>query len=221
MPQKLVAPESVAQATIEKLQAERHAYEAEAVFNELQSDRLKRLWSEEMSSVEHQRVYDFVTDVNEVTVYRAMRTLSEWSHRSKDPIVIRFNTPGGEYIPGMALFDYIDSLVTQGIEVTTVALGMAASFGAVLLQSGSNRLIGPNAWLMIHEVSAMSTGKLSEMMDETKWTDRAQDRMLDILSSRSKMNKTQIRNKWRRKDWWLDSEESLRYGFVDGIGTGV
>jgi ATP-dependent Clp endopeptidase proteolytic subunit ClpP len=202
---------------VEKLHAERDAYAAEAYYNTLQAERLVRVRIEEDASIDHQRILDFVTEVNEASVYRAVHKISEWRVKSKEPITIRFNSPGGDLVSGMALYDYIIMVRNEGITINTVALGMAASMGGILLQAGTRRFIAPGAWLMIHEVTADVFGKLSEIADTTKWVERTQDKLAEILAERSTLTKTQIKNKWRKKDWWLNADEALKLGFVDEI----
>ena len=199
-------------------EAEREAYVAEAYYHRLQSERLERARAEEDAAVESQRILDFTSEVGYGSARSAINTLAEW--RAKDPgkpITVRFLTPGGDAIPGLALYDYIRMLVAEGTPVTTVGIGMAASMGAVLLQAGSTRLVTPSTWVLIHEISSVAAGRLSEMIDEAKWTERVQTRLLDILAEKSTMSKAAIKRKWMRKDWWLNAEETVRLGFADAI----
>lgn len=204
-------------AEIAKLNAEAESYQAEARFHRLQSDRLERSWHDEGAELDRQRILDFTNDVNYLTAQYAINRLAQWRAQSKAPITVRMLTPGGEVISGLALFDYIRSLVAEGIEVTTHAIGMAASMGTILLQAGSKRLVSPSAWLMVHEVSSELGGKLSEMIDGAKWNKRVQDRLLDILSERAKVSKRTIATRWTRKDWWLTAEEAVEVGFADAV----
>lgn len=208
---------SVEQATIDKLKAEQHAYEAEAKYNSLQSERLIRVRTEENASADSQRILDFVTEVNDPSVYRAISALSQWRVKAKTPITIRFNTPGGDLVAGMALYDYIILVRNEGIVVNTVALGMAASMGGVLLQAGTTRYIAPGAWIMVHEVSADVYGKLSEIADTTKWVEKTQDKLAEILAERSIYTKAQIKVKWKKRDWWIDAPTAVKVGFADEI----
>ena len=126
-----------------------------------------------------------------------------------------FNSPGGSVLDGLALFDYLRQLRQAGHHVTTVALGRAASMGAVLLQAGDRRLIGENAFMLVHEVSHLSAGKVSELEDNVDFTRRLQKRLLAILASRSTLSDAQIARRWARKEWWLDASEAVELGFAD------
>jgi ATP-dependent Clp protease protease subunit len=120
-------------------------------------------------------------------------------------------------LDGLALFDYLRQLRSIGHPVRTMALGRAASMGAVLLQAGSKRVIGRNAFLLIHEVSHLSVGKVSEMEDGVGFTKRLQQRLLAILAERSTLTERELSRRWVRRDWWLDAEEAVALGLADEL----
>ena len=95
---------------------------------------------------------------------------------------------------------------------------MAASMAGILLQSGNKRVIGQNAYILIHEVSDVAAGTTSEIEDELKLTKRLQKRLVGILAERSTMSEQQIEKKWKKNDWWLDANEAVELGFADEIG---
>lgn len=178
----------------------------------------KKYAREEDATADTARLYNFYDDVRETSVKKCIAQLDVWSRRDPgEPITIQFTSPGGSVFDGLALFDFIKGLSAQGTHVTTVAYGMAASMGGILLQAGDNRVMGANGWLMIHEISAFNVGKASELEDEVKLIKRLQDRALDILSERSTMKKAEIARKWKRKDWWLTAEEAFELGFCDEV----
>ena len=165
------------------------------------------------------RVYRFTGLVTEDSIARCVKALDLWTRRDPNkPITIVFNSPGGDVFDGLALYDVIKELRESGHHVTTVARGMAASMGGVLLQAGNERIIGKNAWMMIHEVSGMSYGKTSEVEEQNKFAKRVQDRLLDILAERSTLTKKKIGRNWKKTDWWLDADEVVKLGFADKVG---
>jgi ATP-dependent Clp endopeptidase proteolytic subunit ClpP len=164
------------------------------------------------------RIYTFYEQVKSESVSKCMEKLGEWSRRDPgQPIKIILNSPGGSVLDGLALYDYIRELRTLGHQVEVIALGMAASMGGVLLQSGDKRTMGKNAWLLIHEVSTGAIGNISEMEEELEFSKRLQDGIVSILAERSSMTTTQIKRKWKKTDWWLSAQEALELGFVDAI----
>ena len=165
---------------------------------------------------EGRRTYTFYARVDEESVRACMATLTSWSSKAPSaPLTIVFNSPGGAVHDGLALFDFLRHLRVSGHHLTTIALGRAASMGAVLLQAGDRRVIGANAFLMLHEVSNGASGKVSEIEESVELSKRLQKRLLAILAERSTLAEAQIQRKWSRRDWWLDAEETVTLGFAD------
>lgn len=163
-------------------------------------------------------VYTFYSSVEAESVQQCMAELGQWSRRDPgSPITVIFNSPGGSVLDGLALFDYLRRLRNTGHFVTTMALGRAASMGAVLLQAGDHRVVGENAFLLIHEVSNHTTGKVSEMEDGVEFTRRLQKRLLAILAARSTLTDQQIARRWTRNEWWLDAAEAVSLGLADEV----
>lgn len=164
------------------------------------------------------RTYSFVGPVQLSTVQLCMDFLGQWAReRPGEEIKIVFNSPGGSVMDGLALFDYIQTIKSAGTPIETSVLGQAASMAGVLLQAGDTRVMGQNAYMLIHEVSAGAIGSMSEIEDSAKFTRRMQDRLLKILAERSTLTKDEIQERWERKDWWLDSDEALALGFCDEV----
>lgn len=165
---------------------------------------------------EGRRTYTFYSRVEEESVRACMATLTSWSSKAPSaPLTVVFNSPGGAVHDGLALFDFLRHLRTSGHHLTTIALGRAASMGAVLLQAGDRRVIGANAFIMLHEVSNGASGKVSEIEESVELSKRLQRRLLSILTDRSSLTVQQIQRKWSRRDWWLDAEETVELGFAD------
>jgi ATP-dependent Clp protease protease subunit len=184
----------------------------------LELEALRRREADSLAEAGRALVYTFYGSVDAESVQQCLAELGRWSRRDPGaPLTVLFNSPGGSVLDGLALFDYLRQLQAQGHHVTTVALGRAASMGAVLLQAGTERVMGENAFLLIHEVSNTSAGKVSEMEDGVEFSRRLQKRLLAILARRSNLTEVQIQRRWSRKEWWLDAEEALELGLVDRL----
>lgn len=206
------------QAEIAALEAEKSAQTAIARMKGFEADLLEHRVLNERASSDEANIYYFHGAVGSITSSNCMESLGFWARkRPESPITIVFNSPGGGVFEGLALFDFIKDLRNRGHHVTTKSVGMAASMGGILLQAGDERVMGPNAYMLIHEVSSGSMGKVSEMEDALKFTTRLQGKLLDILAERSTMTVAQIKRKWTKTDWWLDAQESLELGFIDRI----
>jgi len=220
------AEKSLAEAA--KFKAETRGALATAKRGEI--DLAVKLRSEKVELAKDKEFRVFVYDqvVTSQSAEKCIQQLAEWSRVDpKCDIEIIFNSPGGEVVAGMALFDYIQRIRKQGHAVTTTSFGMAASMAGILLQAGDKRAMGPEAWLLIHEASFGTHGSFGDVVDTVEWVKRVQERILDIFAKRSadsdprvatkKLTRTQIKRRWHRKDWWISSDEALKHGFIDEI----
>jgi ATP-dependent Clp endopeptidase proteolytic subunit ClpP len=206
-----------------KAEADKTAAEAEnaanmAIISRLARENTEREVRASLASNDFNRVYLFNGSVTEATVRLAINRLTEW-HRvyPGEDMEIIFSSGGGSIVDGMALYDFITDLRASGHRITTSTLGIAASMAGILLQAGDVRTMGREAWLMIHEAAFRTEGKIGEIEDTVDWIKKVQERVLMIFASRSTMTTEEIRAKWTRRDWWIDSDEALRLGLVDAL----
>lgn len=199
--------------------------EALAQAAEIQRDREVEKRNLELAADTYHFTYNFNKAVDEASVTTCVRQLSVWQRQHQDSaekptIEIVFDSPGGSVIDGMHLYDHIKTMQHQGWVINTTARGYAASMGGILLQAGTVRRMGAEAYILIHEISTVAYGKTGEIEDEMLFVKKIQERVLRIFAARSngKVSVATLRQKWRRKDWWLDSTEALRLGIVDEIG---
>jgi ATP-dependent Clp endopeptidase proteolytic subunit ClpP len=163
-------------------------------------------------------VYTFYAEVDEESVRTAMNTLAAWSRREPGaPITVILNSPGGRVLDGLALYDFLQHLRSVGHYLRIEVLGRAASMGGVLLQAGDERVIGANAFLLVHEVSGGAEGKSSEITDRVEFYELMEKKLLAILAERSTLTERQIKTKWNRKDWWLTADEAVALGLADTV----
>jgi ATP-dependent Clp endopeptidase proteolytic subunit ClpP len=213
-----MATTAKAQLEREKLEQEIRKIRAEADAAELEAISARRVYEQEEASEYENHIYAFYNAVRGGSVEECMTELGSWSRRHPGcPIQVIFNSPGGSVIDGLALYDFLRTLSNHGHRITTMAIGMAASMGGVLLQAGDYRVMSRNAHMLIHEVSSGAVGKVAEMKDEVEFSNRLWRRLSDILAARSSLSALQIRRKAERKDWWFDAHVALELGFVDEV----
>jgi ATP-dependent Clp endopeptidase proteolytic subunit ClpP len=211
--------EKARELRLQILAAELDKTKAEAIIAQEKARDEIRLEQERYASLNYSQIYNFFDPVLPGTVEDCINWTGLWSRRSPESdITVVFNSPGGGVIHGLALYDHLRLLSDKGHKITTECRGYAASMGGVLLQAGDERVVGPYAHIMIHEVSSMNIGKVSEQEDQMEFTKKLQDRLAEILTSRSTMTKAALKRKWKHKDWWLNAEEAVELGFADRIG---
>lgn len=206
-------------------------YAAEARIHLAQTERAEQ---DILQADRFHHVYYFTTEVSDRSAKDCMDSLSRWRRlgadrpKSEKKVEVVFNSPGGGVTAGMMLFDYIQEMKRDGWHVTVSTLGMAASMAGILLQAGTRRVMGAEAWILIHEISTGAVGKIGEIEDEVKFVKRIQERVLDIFAKRcadakkkgtatKPLTKAALKKGWSRKDWWISSDEALAYGLCDEI----
>ena len=201
-----------------KAGAEADKAASEATLFEMELAKKLHSRAVDLADDDYHNVYRFTGAVAGDTVKKCTQQLTVWNRM--DPgsdIKIIFNSPGGGVIEGMALWDHLQYLKGEGHNITTGTQGMAASMAGILLQAGNTRVMGAEAWLLIHEASYAAMGSHGEVEDTVEWIKKIQERILDIFAERSTLSKAQIKKRWTRKDWWISSTEALKFGFCDEV----
>ena len=134
---------------------------------------------------------------------------------SNDDICIYINSPGGSITSGMAIYDTMNYIKS---DVSTICIGMAASMAAFLLSSGKNgkRFILPNAEVMIHQPIGGVQGQATEIKIVATRILKMKEKINMILANNTKKKLKQIEQDTER-DYYMDSNEALKYGIIDKI----
>lgn len=137
---------------------------------------------------------------------------------AQDPekdIYMYINSPGGEVIAGMAIYDTMQFIKA---DVQTIVIGMAASMGSVLASSGAKgkRFILPNSQFMIHQPSGGAQGQQSDIAIAAEEIMKTRKKLNQILASNTGQPYERLEVDTER-DYWLDAEESVAYGLADKI----
>ena len=141
---------------------------------------------------------------------------------AEDPrrdISLYINSPGGSVTAGMAIYDVMQLIPN---DVSTLALGLAASMGQFLLTAGApgKRFALPNAEVLLHKGSAGIGGSAADIEVQAARLERMTQRMLRITSERTgqpveRLDEDSVR------DRWFSATEARDYGFVDAVLTDV
>ena len=137
---------------------------------------------------------------------------------AEDPgkdIQLYINSPGGSVTAGMAIYDTMQYIKC---DVSTICIGMAASMGAFLLSSGAKgkRIALPNAEVMIHQPSAGTQGKVTDMEIDVEHFLKIKQRMNRILAENTGKTPEQVKLDSERDNWMI-AEEAKEYGLVDKV----
>lgn len=234
---KLEAETRQIDAHTKRIALERNVAAEELVQAQLTTEMKRMEWAIEdrayrdtLLSDVYNHLYRFGSDVKEESVKNAVGTLDYWERLAEvegekpKTIEIRITSAGGSSFDGMVLFDRIMEMRNAGFHITTAAYGLCASMACVLLQAGTVRVAHKESWLLIHESQFGVGGKLGDVQDVMNLAQRLDERIKNIFVHRSKGSKCPqplslaiFTRNWKRKDWWLDSDEALRLGVVDEV----
>lgn len=158
---------------------------------------------------------------DEVSDDSADRIISELLALSADDaesdICLFVNSPGGSVLAGLAVYDVMQLIPN---DVVTVATGLAASMGQVLLCAGAagKRFALPNAQVLMHEGSAGIGGSAADVAIQAANLVATLDRMRSIIAHHTGRPIEQVVEDVGR-DRWFDADEAREYGFVDHVVT--
>lgn len=125
------------------------------------------------------------------------------------------NSPGGYVTDGFAIYD---TLLSLNSPVSTICTGLAASMGSILLSAGNKgkRFIQPHAKVMIHQPSGGARGQASNIEIQATEILKTKELSAKILAENCGQPIEKVMKDFNR-DYWMDAEESIEYGIVDGI----
>lgn len=140
--------------------------------------------------------------------------------RTEDPkkdIHIYINSPGGMITSGLAIFDTIRYL---GCDVNTYCIGMAASFGALLVAAGTKgkRYALPNSRIMIHQPHGGVTGTSADIAVQAEEILKQKVLLTKILSDCTGQTIEKIQEDSER-DYYMDAQQAMEYGLIDHVIT--
>jgi ATP-dependent Clp protease protease subunit len=154
-------------------------------------------------------------EIDETATAEFLSFLAEMSTLDPSPgITVYISSYGGLMDPTFAM---IDMLRSYPAEVTTVALGYAASAGAWLLLAGDHRIASPHVKIMYHELSGgIPYVNYSQQKAYSSDVDATHRRMVDFLCSRSKLTRKQVEAAMKETVFY-DAQEALELGIVHKI----
>jgi ATP-dependent Clp protease protease subunit len=137
---------------------------------------------------------------------------------AEDPesqIQMYVNSPGGQVYSGMAIYDTMQMIPNP---ISTVAVGVTASFGTVLLTAGTKgqRYALPNATIHMHQVLGGAQGQASDIEIQAREILRLKATLSEILAMHTGQTVETI-DRDTNRDFYLDAKSAVDYGLVDQV----
>jgi ATP-dependent protease ClpP protease subunit len=164
--------------------------------------------------------------VSAVYLHKNLRYLNTLSN---DPIVIHMHIQGGDWCDCLSMYD---SIKASYAPVAIIVYSRAESSGSVILQAADLRIMMPNAYTLIHYGSTYIDSDHKVAASHMKWNQEEANKMVNIFTEKLFESPMARTKKWKsinnakkhilsqldhQVDWVLRPQESVDYGFADGI----
>jgi len=168
------------------------------------------------------RIY-FYSEIYRDTVLQLNRRLRELNNqllveattqdRQTANIYLHINSYGGSIFAGLSS---MDEIIASKVPVITVVDGCCASAGTFLSVVGKQRIIRPNAFMLIHQLSSVAWGKFRELEDEHINNTKLMKTIKNIYAKYTEIPVKKI-DEILDHDLWFDAKTCKKFGLVDEI----
>ena len=131
----------------------------------------------------------------------------------RQPIKLLLYSYGGD---GQACFSLLDVIALSKTPVYTINMGVAMSAGLLILLAGHKRFCLKNSTALAHSGSGGASGTFEQTEAQMKDYKRFVETMRNYIIERTNID-TKTLNKYKNKEWYLYSEDQVKYGIVDKI----
>jgi len=130
-------------------------------------------------------------------------------------IQMYINSPGGVIYAGLAIYDTMQMIPNP---ISTVAVGVTASFGTVLLAAGTKgrRYALPNATIHMHQPLGGAQGQATDIEIQAKQIMRLKSLLLGVLA-RHTGQPLEVIERDSDRDYYLEAQQAVDYGLVDQV----
>jgi ATP-dependent Clp protease protease subunit len=130
-------------------------------------------------------------------------------------IQMYINSPGGVIYAGFAIYDTMQMISNP---ISTVAVGVTASFGTVLLAAGTKgrRYALPNATIHLHQPLGGAQGQATDIQIQAKQIQLLKTKLNEIMAKHTGQP-IEVIERDTDRDFYLDPKQAVDYGLVDQI----
>lgn len=164
----------------------------------------------------HQRILVLGQEVDDAIANRLCAELlllsAEDPHRD---ISLYINSPGGSVSAGLAIYDTMRLIPN---DVSTLAMGLAASMGQFLLSAGTpgKRYALPHSRILMHQGSAGIGGTAIDIEIQAENLEHVKGVLIGLIAEHTGQPRDVIERDSLR-DRWFTAGQAQEYGFVDQV----
>ncbi len=162
------------------------------------------------------RIVFLGTPINDQIANLIIAQLLYLSNEDREaPIQMYINSPGGMVYAGLAIYDTMQMIPNP---ISTLAVGVTASFGTVLLAAGTKgqRYALPNATIHLHQPLGGAQGQATEIEIQAREILRLKTRLMEILAKHTG-KPIEVIERDTDRDFYMSAEQAMEYGLVDQV----
>ena len=162
------------------------------------------------------RIVFLGTPINDQVANLIVAQLLFLSNEDREaPISMYINSPGGAVYSGLAIYDTMQMIPNP---ISTLAVGVTASFGTLLLTAGTKgqRYALPNATIHMHQVMGGAQGQATEIEIQAREILRLKARLNEIMAQHTGQTLEVIERDTER-DYYMSAQQAVEYGLVDQV----
>jgi len=163
------------------------------------------------ADVDRENALDFVEKFKKLEIDLLKKKAELFGY---EPIIrVHIMSDGGDIFAGMTLMNTLES---SRVKVITIAQGSCCSAATFMLLGGSERKMGRNAYVLIHQISTEMWGNCQELKHELKSTDKFMKMLKKMYLEKTKIPEKMLK-KLMKKDIYLNPRDCLKYGIVHAL----
>ena len=161
-----------------------------------------------------------IGDINSETANDLIKKLMYIDKKDLGEVTIYINSPGGEVMSGLAVYDYIKIMKSP---VKTVCIGDAASMGAIIFLAGEKREMLPHSRILIHDPSYghldVSGKKPHEIQRGVDSLNKVRETLAEIISEKTGKGLDEI-YEITAEDHYFTADGAIEFGLASKIFKG-
>ncbi len=163
-----------------------------------------------------ERIIFLGTQINDQVANTIIAQLLYLSNQDPEKeIQMYINSPGGVIYAGMAIYDTMQMIPNP---ISTLAVGVTASFGTVLLTAGTKgrRYALPHATIHMHQPLGGAQGQATDIVIQAEEIMRLKTTLLEIMAKHTGKSIEEV-EKDTDRDYYMDAKQAAEYGLVDQV----
>src|SRR5210317_1107594 len=128
-------------------------------------------------------------------------------------IRVHIMSDGGDIFAGLNMMNVLER---SRVKVITIAQGSCCSAATFVFLGGSERLMGKNAYLLIHQISTEFWGNFQDLKNEMKTTEKFMKMLKKMYLSKTKIPEKKFKRLMKKDIYW-SPEKCIKYKIAHAV----